>query len=1664
MTNTTLRAYLDSVKVLLDQQALEEVIGHCRHILQHFPKNLETYRLLGQSLLEKGQHQEAVDVFQRVLGALPDDFKAHLGMVACYDELQQIPRAIWHLERAFELDPNNKDLQAELRRLYERNRQQPPARFQLSRAALARIYFSGKLFEQAIGELQAALPQFPDRYDLQILYAEALWNADYVSEATEQSLVVLETLPDALQPNRIMAQLWLRANRPSDARPYFFKVEQLDPFAAWELTHPDGQEFPKDALKLPRLLWDVRAAAALATNAPEWMASIGEVFDNLDDAENQIAPNQRRKVWLDDLNAPGGAGTPIPGQRTGLLERFGQQAGIAPSETDEDDAPSWFREFEEDEKVAKRKTSTQAVIPVWVDDGGGDGSPLSVGVPDLPTDGPQFGDDDFTFDFETSASSVPSPIARESGNLESAAANALQWMQAGDAAEGIDPMQADIADANWLLDDDSAPAIVPAEEALSWLKTDNLVGASSPSAEVVLPELDGVIDSGTADALAWLQTGALSPDRLPSDLEESSSPADITDQIGDKALEAGPVMADEAMLNNPSDALAWLQTGALSPDKLPADMPMEMEASTAPADAPYALDAEAELEGASLDWFGDAGEPVHAEADAIAPATLDSSPELAGGDVPNWMQNFLPGVGVTADAEPVAKPPPAAAGESLVDEFSSWLSDSVEVTAEGQSLASAPSPVTAPQRQATTEVDEFALMFDDLGAEAPVNAEAASTSPQTPIADEGSDPVGWAKDLGLDFVAEPEQMPLDTFEPLGQDQQDPLAWIKEAGLPVPEELLSAPADVSTTEEASPLLQQEDPLAWMRAAGIDVPEFDEASDVGLDIQSDSEINVAQWIEGEAAESLPPIVAAAVPEPEARMGLAGAILEDSDPAWLLDLPPIEAPEVNVGDMIAPNAVSAAPSATDFLNEGLDWLNAIGDAPVADSMPVSSAAPATSTPVPAISVAVPQSEDDLADKFNDDFFDNLGASPTMTEATTAPVEQGGDLSFDWLEPSAVDQVIDMGSAAFKLPDLSEATPPPAAEAAVSVLSNPSADLGLGTDDFSDFLSVLSPTEDAPVPAPSVPPVKSKPAASAPPVVPPKGDTAGGFDDWLTGLGAVDIPLSAEPTQPSASPLALDALDFNALPPAQPFDNAPDLSGLLSDLGVEPPAASQPVGLGEFSAELTLDSLLSQPPAEPVVSSGEFSDFLSGLTSEASSMKRPVPAQPVPPAIDDASAAETPAWLLDFGVTDAPTELPLETSAQPRPAQPKPPSEKLPLRAALPPKLKTTTYTGDDLGDMFADPSLADAPPVAPPAQPAAKAASRAPEADWLSDFPTEPPLEVESLDLDSFFNEPTDTPATPVKPSVQAELESNSMDINSLLAELKAGASPLPSSTAPLGAILNDAQPATEEDGAAWLNEVILTASPSAPGGTAMLSPETADNWNVAGSTEPLPADDADWLQQFTAPDDAPSPAAAAEQDAFASVPMTASSLPSMEDLFADMSLDSVSGADQSLSGAAETASSESQIADDWFSTMEPPREESPTWLKKVMGDVTPTVTSEAGTPTSPAQPSEQRSDRSYNAATLAGGAGSVNTSKQSASSTQSSTFALGKKPRWSRTGKLGASGQTGQLPAVPSEPTPSTPAQPTPTEKPAPVEGEDDFSNLLNNLLSGTDSDVPDWLKK
>jgi tetratricopeptide (TPR) repeat protein len=208
MAKVSLRVYNREIEGLIEHgQRLDEAIAHCRHILKTYPKYLETYRLLGKANLEAKRYTEAVDIFQRVLVAAPDDFVSHVGMSIIADDQNKLDEAIWHMERAFEVQPSNAAIQGELQRLFGRRDGVEPPKIRLTRAALAHMYVQGELYNQAISEIRAVLSNDPKRTDMQVLLAKAYFRNGQKAEATDICTELLTSYPYCLDANRLMVEI-----------------------------------------------------------------------------------------------------------------------------------------------------------------------------------------------------------------------------------------------------------------------------------------------------------------------------------------------------------------------------------------------------------------------------------------------------------------------------------------------------------------------------------------------------------------------------------------------------------------------------------------------------------------------------------------------------------------------------------------------------------------------------------------------------------------------------------------------------------------------------------------------------------------------------------------------------------------------------------------------------------------------------------------------------------------------------------------------------------------------------------------------------------------------------------------------------------------------------------------------------------------------------------------------------------------------------------------------------------------------------------------------------------------------------------------------------------------------------------------------------------------
>ncbi len=257
MGTISLRAYNREIDSLIDQTRLDEATAHCRHILSKFPKHIETYRLLGKAYLESNQNSNAADIFQRILSAVPDDFIAHVGMSVVREEEGNLAAAVSHMEKAFEDQPYNSEIQLELRRLYGKRDGIEPSKVRLTQGALARIYIRGELVKQGITELRTAINDNPDRYDLKTLLTETYIIGSQLANAIDLASDILKKYPFNLVANRIMARSLKTHDHPQEMAICTKRLYALSPYEAYISEHaPTIEQVPDRAITLEELDWN----------------------------------------------------------------------------------------------------------------------------------------------------------------------------------------------------------------------------------------------------------------------------------------------------------------------------------------------------------------------------------------------------------------------------------------------------------------------------------------------------------------------------------------------------------------------------------------------------------------------------------------------------------------------------------------------------------------------------------------------------------------------------------------------------------------------------------------------------------------------------------------------------------------------------------------------------------------------------------------------------------------------------------------------------------------------------------------------------------------------------------------------------------------------------------------------------------------------------------------------------------------------------------------------------------------------------------------------------------------------------------------------------------------------------------------------------------------
>ena len=366
----TLTGYADQIRELIRNDRNDEVVAICKHVLRYYPKYVEAYRQLGQALLEKGQLDDAKEVFRRVLSADPESVVAYAGLAVILEQEHLVVEAAWHMERAYELAPSNAELHKELHRLYYELDGRPRARLELTPGALARLYVNEGLFAQAIQELNAIIAENGARFDAHVALAETLWRIGQMRQAAEIAQALLDYLPYCLKANLILGVVWKETGL-SESEQYLQRAQSLDP------TNQTAQRLfgarsplPLTQARVPRYVEGAPIAslpvaeATLPTEPTDGAPSEAPIELTFESArESALFGTPAFKPSVTDTNLP-------PWLRATAPEPEIVDESIAPAQPAEPiaetpaETTSWLKQTEESQPEPAKETAGE--MPAWL--------------------------------------------------------------------------------------------------------------------------------------------------------------------------------------------------------------------------------------------------------------------------------------------------------------------------------------------------------------------------------------------------------------------------------------------------------------------------------------------------------------------------------------------------------------------------------------------------------------------------------------------------------------------------------------------------------------------------------------------------------------------------------------------------------------------------------------------------------------------------------------------------------------------------------------------------------------------------------------------------------------------------------------------------------------------------------------------------------------------------------------------------------------------------------------------------------------------------------------------------------------------------------------------------------------------------------------------------
>lgn len=938
MAEITLHQYCDEAKELIRADAYDQAIAICGHILRHHPKHVLSYRLMGEACLEKGDYVEAANLLKRVLSADPEDVIVYAGLGIIYDEQGALEEAIWQLERAFELTPGNAEIREELQRLYEERDGAAPPKLKLTPAALGRLYLREGLYQRAVDEFRGVLEEDPERTDIQVTLAEALWRSDQRLEAAEVCEEILENFPNCLKVNLILGEILLSSGREEEGRALLRTAQAMDPenIVAQELFR-DQSPLPLEPIHVPRLdkaelESELEGISPKAPPPSETVEPEEEAPPLIPEAELEEAmPDWLRRLQEGERQAAE-EGQAVPSRAEGMPDWLREletetsevpQAYPEPGEKApmvEEEMPTWLRELGEE---AEATDAEETVAAPAEEEAAPQREP---GLEDIESEGP----------VAPSWQEQLSTVEVEEMEVSEETLARLQETMPEESAS-IEEIMAWVERSRELMAEDEQPegsaeeGPAPAEEVPDWLGE---LRAEAGEREIVSPPEE------MEELPSWVpRLKAEADESAPSQEEAVAEPegmvggaGELTKHPAEEEPEFTEPVSEELRPSLKGKEVESPTIGAL--EKEPAIAEEEAEISketlarlheTMPDESASIEEIMAWMERSKALMAEEIGseQAAEEEVEEVAP-----SPEAE--DVPTWLRELSPEAAEEEMEAAFGEGEGPAKEEALPtpeEEIPTWLrSLKPEALEEETPLEEAEAPVG--EAPVATPEEEIPAWLRKLKPEVVEEEEGVAVEEVGTPVGEGRVPSeeevpAWLHELRAEAAREEaeapseEPLPVEGKAPPIPEEERP-SWLRELSAEVPEQEVKAPLaeDEALVEKvAGPVeeVEEEQVPAWLQELRTEATRegFEKPAEEGAPTLPVPEEKPPSELRPEAAEE--EVVAAHV-EPGAPLAQAATPPEEEMPSWLRELRAKGAEEETKGPEAVEEEVAAALAETE------------------------------------------------------------------------------------------------------------------------------------------------------------------------------------------------------------------------------------------------------------------------------------------------------------------------------------------------------------------------------------------------------------------------------------------------------------------------------------------------------------------------------------------------------------------------------------------------------------------------------------------------------------------------------------------------------------------------------------------------------------------------------